>query len=430
MSTLVILGAQWGDEGKGKITDYLAKKSDIVVRYQGGDNAGHTVEIGDQQYKLHLIPSGIFNDDKICVLGNGLVINPKSLLAEIKYLNDRGISTKNLKISDRAHIIFPYHLKLDELEEQKKGDNKIGTTIKGIGPCYRDKVDRIGLRMCDIFYKDHFESKLRENINNKNDIISKIYGHEPLDADEIIKEYSSYLNELKKYVTDTTSLLNNGIEKDENILFEGAQGTLLDIDFGTYPYLTSSHPISGGVSIGTGISPFGLHEALGVVKAYTTRVGRGPFPTELEDAVGDEMREKGHEFGTTTGRARRCGWLDIVMLRYSVQINGFSSFAVTKLDTLAGFDKLKICVGYELDGKVIDTFPASLETLAKCKPVYEEVDGWSEDEMKDIKGYDDLPRAAKDYVKKIEDLTGVRVSIASIGPKRSETLIRDEFFKA
>lgn len=428
MSTLVILGAQWGDEGKGKLTDYLAKKADAVVRYQGGDNAGHTVEIGDQQYKLHLIPSGIFYDDKICVLGNGLVINPKSLLTEIKYLKDRGISTENLKISDRAHIVFPYHLKLDELEEQKKGDNKIGTTIKGIGPCYRDKVDRIGIRMCDIFHKEYFEIKLRENIDSKNQIISQIYGHEPLDADEIVKEYTAYLEQVKKYVVDTTVLLNKSIDEGKNILFEGAQGTLLDIDFGTYPYLTSSHPISGGVSIGAGVSPFRLHNALGVVKAYTTRVGRGSFPTELKDAMGDEIREKGHEFGTTTGRARRCGWLDIVMLKYSSQINGFSSFAVTKLDTLSGFDKLKICVAYELDGKLIDTFPASLETLAKCKPVFEEVDGWAEGSMKDIEKYDDLPETAKAYIKRIEDLTGVSVSIASIGPKRSETLVRQEFF--
>ena len=428
MSTLVILGAQWGDEGKGKITDYLAKKADMVVRYQGGDNAGHTVEIGENKYKLHLIPSGIFYDDKTCVLGNGLVINPKSLIKEIKYLNDRRIDTKNLKISNRAHIIFPYHLKLDELEEQRKGENKIGTTIKGVGPCYRDKADRIGLRMCDIFHKEYFENKLRENINSKNEIITKIYGHEPLDADEIIKEYLGYLNQLKPYITDTNVLLNNSIQENENILFEGAQGTLLDIDFGTYPYLTSSHPISGGVSIGSGISPFNLHEALGVVKAYTTRVGRGPFPTELNNAVGDEIREKGREFGTTTGRSRRCGWLDIVMLKYSTQINGFTSIAVTKLDTLAGFDKLKICVGYELDGKVIDTFPASLETLAKCKPIYEEVDGWSVEDMNNIKEYEDLPAGAKNYVRKIEELTDVKVSIASIGPRRSETLIRQEFF--
>ncbi|MTI46231.1 MAG: adenylosuccinate synthase [Firmicutes bacterium] len=428
MSTLVILGAQWGDEGKGKITDYLANKADFVVRYQGGDNAGHTVEIGENQYKLHLIPSGIFAGDKICVLGNGLVINPKSLLEEIKYLNDRGINTENLRISDRAHIIFPYHILLDQLEEEKKGKNKIGTTVKGIGPCYRDKVERTGIRMCDVFHKEFFEERLRENINNKNEIIEKLYGKEGLDADAIIKEYSGYLEEIKKYIADTTDLLNKSLKENKKILFEGAQGTLLDLDFGTYPYLTSSHPISGGVSIGTGISPFGLKSALGVVKAYTTRVGRGPFPTELHDEIGDAIREKGHEFGTTTGRPRRCGWLDAVMLKYSAQINGFSSFAVTRIDTLAGFDKVKICVGYELDGEKIEAFPASLETLAKCNPIYEELDGWSDEEMTNVEKYEDLPQTAKNYLKRIEELSGVKVSIASVGPKRSETLIIEEIF--
>lgn len=428
MSTLVILGAQWGDEGKGKITDYLARKADIVVRYQGGDNAGHTVEIGDKQYKLHLIPSGIFSQDKICVLGNGLVINPKSLLEEIKYLKDKGISTDNLRISDRAHIIFPYHIRLDQLQEERKGKNKIGTTVKGIGPCYRDKVERTGIRMCDIFYKDTFEEKLRENIKAKNEIIEKIYGKEPLDPDEIIEEYSEYLDKLKKYIIDTTDLLNNSINEGKKVLFEGAQGTLLDIDFGTYPYLTSSHPISGGVSIGTGINPFSLKSALGVVKAYTTRVGRGPFPTELHDEIGDRIRELGHEFGTTTGRPRRCGWLDVVMLKYSAQINGFNTLAITKLDTLAGFEKLKICVGYDLNGEKIDTFPASLETLAKCKPVYEELDGWTEEDMKNVEKYEDLPSTAKKYVSRIEELCGVKVGIVSIGPKRSETLIIENYF--
>lgn len=428
MSTLVILGAQWGDEGKGKITDYLARKADIVVRYQGGDNAGHTVEIGDKQYKLHLIPSGIFSQDKICILGNGLVINPKSLLEEIKYLKDKGISTDNLRISDRAHIIFPYHIRLDQLQEERKGKNKIGTTVKGIGPCYRDKVERTGIRMCDIFYKDTFEEKLRENIKAKNEIIEKIYGKEPLDPDEIIEEYSEYLDKLKKYIIDTTDLLNNSINEGKKVLFEGAQGTLLDIDFGTYPYLTSSHPISGGVSIGTGINPFSLKSALGVVKAYTTRVGRGPFPTELHDEIGDRIRELGHEFGTTTGRPRRCGWLDVVMLKYSAQINGFNTLAITKLDTLAGFEKLKICVGYDLNGEKIDTFPASLETLAKCKPVYEELDGWTEEDMKNVEKYEDLPSTAKKYVSRIEELCGVKVGIVSIGPKRSETLIIENYF--
>lgn len=428
VSATVVLGAQWGDEGKGKITDYLSKKADLVVRYQGGDNAGHTVEIGDQQYKLHLIPSGILYGNKVCVIGNGVVVNPKSLLKEIKYLNDRGIDTDGLRISDRAHIILPYHIELDRLQEERRGKSKIGTTVKGIGPCYKDKVERSGLRLCDIFYKESFEQKLRANIKAKNEIIVKLYDAEALNEDEIVSEYMNYFEEVKKYVVDTTALLNKAIEDDKKVLFEGAQGTLLDIDFGTYPYLTSSHPTTGGVSIGTGVSPFALNGAIGVVKAYTTRVGKGPFPAELFDEMGDLIREKGHEYGTTTGRSRRCGWLDVVMLRYSAKLNGLTSLVVTKLDTLAGIEKLKICTGYKLDGKMVSDFPASLETLARCKPVYEEVDGWAEDEMKNIETYEQLPENAKKYIKRIEELVGVNVDIASIGPKRSETLIRKEVF--
>lgn len=426
MSTLVILGAQWGDEGKGKITDYLSERADYVVRYQGGDNAGHTVEIGENKYKLHLIPSGIFYKEKTSIIGNGVVINPKTLLEEIKYLNDKGINTSNLKISDRAHIIFPYHIKLDELQEKNKGKSKIGTTVKGIGPCYRDKIDRVGIRVCDIFYRKSFEEKLRINIRNKNNIIEKLYNEQPLNEDEIVKEYLGYIDKIKKYVVDVTVLLNKAITDNEKILFEGAQGTLLDIDYGTYPYLTSSHPTSGGVAVGSGISPFELKKALGIVKAYTTRVGKGPFPTELFDETGDKIREKGFEFGTTTGRPRRCGWLDIVMLKYSSKINGLTSIALTKLDTLSGFDKLKICTGYELEGKVIDYFPASLDTLAECKPIYEEFDGWGD--IEEIETYEDLPLNAKKYVERIEELVGVDVDIVSIGPKRKETIMRKEIF--
>lgn len=426
MSTLVVLGAQWGDEGKGKITDYLSEKADMVVRYQGGDNAGHTVEIGDNQYKLHLIPSGIFYSNKICVIGNGVVVNPKSLLEEIKYLNEKGITTENLRISDRAHIIFPYHIKLDQLEEEKKGVLKIGTTVKGIGPCYRDKVDRTGLRMCDIFYTGLFEQNLRKNIKEKNEIIKKLYDAEVLDEDQIVEEYMGYLNQLKKYVVDASVLINDIMDADKKVLFEGAQGTLLDLDFGTYPYLTSSHPISGGVPIGAGISPFRLKNALGVVKAYTTRVGKGPFPTELHDETGNAIREKGHEYGTTTGRPRRCGWLDTVMIKYAARINGLTSLAVTRLDTLGGFEKLKICNGYELDGQIVTDFPASLETLARCSPVYEDLNGWNEEEMNGVTKFDELPENAKKYIYRIEQLTGVKVSIVSIGPKRDQTIIREE----
>ncbi|KPU26553.1 adenylosuccinate synthetase [Caloranaerobacter sp. TR13] len=428
MNTLVILGAQWGDEGKGKITDFLSEKADIVVRYQGGDNAGHTVEIGEKQFKLHLIPSGIFYEEKLCVIGNGVVVNPKSLLEEIRYLNDKGIKTDNLRISDRAHIIFPYHIKLDEFEEKKRGKSKIGTTIKGIGPCYRDKVERKGIRMCDIFYKDILEEKLRRNIKEKNEIIEKLYGESGLEEDSIVTEYMDYLEKIKKYVVDTTALLNEAIENGKKILFEGAQGTLLDIDFGTYPYVTSSHPISGGVTVGTGISPFGIKEVLGVVKAYTTRVGKGPFPTELFDETGDMIREKGYEYGTTTGRPRRCGWLDTVMLRYSARINGLTSIAITKLDTLGGFEKLKICTAYELDGKVVKDFPSSLETLKRCKPIYEVVDGWKEEDIENVKTFDELPENAKKYISKIEELVGVKVKIVSIGPNRNATILRENIF--
>ncbi len=428
MSALVVLGAQWGDEGKGKITDYLAKKADIVSRYQGGDNAGHTVEIGDKRYKLHLIPSGIFYSDKKAVVGNGVVINPKALLKEIKYLNDLGVSTDNLKISDRAHIILPYHIMLDKLAEEKRGKSKIGTTVKGIGPCYKDKVERIGLRMCDIFDEDSFKDKLKHNIRLKNEIIEKLYNKQGLNEDEVINEYMEYLEQIKPYITDTSVLTNKAITEGKKVLFEGAQGTLLDIDFGTYPYLTSSHPITGGVAIGTGINPFSLKKALGVVKAYTTRVGKGPFPTELFDTVGEHIREKGCEYGTTTGRPRRCGWLDSVMLKYSARINGLTSLALTKLDTLGGFEKIKICIGYELNGEMTYDFPASLNTLSKCKPVYEELKGWSEEEIIGVQAFDELPSNAKKYINRVEELSGVSVDIVSIGPKRSETIVRNEVF--
>lgn len=426
MSSLVVLGAQWGDEGKGKITDYLAEKAELIVRYQGGNNAGHTVKVENNEYKLHLIPSGIFYEDKLCIIGNGVVVNPKALIEEIKYLKEKGISTHNLRISDRSHIIFPYHLKLDELEEQRKGIKKIGTTVKGIGPCYRDKVDRIGLRMCDVFYKEVFEEVLRKNIKEKNEIIVKLYNAEPLNENEVVNEYMEYLEELKKYIVDTSVIIDNAIKEGKKVLFEGAQGTLLDLDFGTYPYLTSSHPISGGVPIGAGVSPFALKRALGVVKAYTTRVGKGPFPTELFDETGDAIRDKGHEYGTTTGRARRCGWLDVVMLKYAVRINGLTDLAVTRLDTLGGFEKIKICKGYELEGNLIKDFPASLETLAKCVPIYEELDGWNEEEMKGVKSFESLPENAKKYIERLEELLDVKVSIVSIGPKRDETIIRNE----
>ncbi|WP_434640193.1 adenylosuccinate synthase [Thermoanaerobacterium thermosaccharolyticum] len=425
MSTLVIVGSQWGDEGKGKITDYLAEKADVVVRYQGGNNAGHTVEKDGTQYKLHLIPSGILYPDKICIIGNGVVLDPASLIEEINTLKSQGISVENLKISDRAHIVLPYHIKLDELEELSKGENDIGTTKRGIGPCYMDKSERVGIRTCDFVDPQSFKEKLMNNVQSKNKIFTKIYDSKEMDFENIYEEYMNYAEILKPYIVDTTSLLYDLIKKGKKVLFEGAQGTLLDIDLGTYPYVTASHPISGGVTVGAGIGPTMINDVVGVVKAYTTRVGKGPFPTELFDEEGDFLREKGHEYGTTTGRPRRCGWLDIVIVNYAVRVSGIRTFALTKLDTLTGLKKIKICTRYRYNGKIINNFPASLKDLAMCEPVYEELDGWTED-ITNIKKFEDLPQNAKKYVERIEELTGINASIISVGPGREKTIIREE----
>ncbi|MGH2331939.1 adenylosuccinate synthase [Thermoanaerobacter mathranii] len=426
MSTLVIVGTQWGDEGKGKITDYLAEKADVVVRYQGGNNAGHTVEKESIQYKLHLIPSGILYPEKICVIGNGVVIDPASLIEEIENLQKQGISVDNLKISDRAHIVFPYHIKQDELEEISKGKNDLGTTKRGIGPCYMDKSERIGIRVCDFINPKVFEEKLRRNVEKKNKLFKEIYGTEEFDFEEIYKKYLEYAEKIKPFVTDTTVLLYDLIKNGKRVLFEGAQGTLLDLDLGTYPYVTASHPIAGGVTIGAGIGPTMIDEVMGVVKAYTTRVGKGPFPTELFDENAEFLREKGHEYGTTTGRARRCGWLDAVILRYSVRVSGITHFALTKLDTLTGLKKIKICTGYKFNGRIITDFPASLEDLAQCEPVYEEFDGWEED-IQGAKTFEDLPYNAQKYVKRIEELMGIKATIISVGPERNQTIILKDF---
>ncbi|MDI3478199.1 MAG: adenylosuccinate synthase [Thermoanaerobacterium sp.] len=428
MSTLVIVGSQWGDEGKGKITDYLAEKADVVVRYQGGNNAGHTVEKDGIQYKLHLIPSGILYPDKICIIGNGVVLDPASLIEEINTLKSQGISVENLKISDRAHIVLPYHVRLDELEELSKGENDIGTTKRGIGPCYMDKSERIGIRACDLVDPQSFKEKLMNNVQSKNKIFTKIYDSKEMDFEKIYEEYMNYAEILKPYIVDTTSLLYDLIKKGKKVLFEGAQGTLLDIDLGTYPYVTASHPISGGVTVGAGIGPTMINDVVGVVKAYTTRVGKGPFPTELFNEEGDFLREKGHEYGTTTGRPRRCGWLDIVIVNYAVRVSGIRTFALTKLDTLTGLKKIKICTGYRYNGKIINNFPASLKDLAMCEPVYEELDGWAED-ITNVKKFEDLPQNAKKYVERIEELTGINASIISVGPGREKTIIREELMK-
>ncbi len=423
MSAFIVLGAQWGDEGKGKMTDYLAEEANVVVRFQGGNNAGHTVVVGDKEYKLHLIPSGILYEDKLNVIGNGVVVDPKALFEEIEYLEGVGVKVtpEKLIVSDRAHLIMPYHKTLDKLKEKARGKNDIGTTGKGIGPCYTDKFERCGIRVCDLMHEDVFSEKLKENIQMKNDYITKVLGGEALDYDEILKEYLEFGKKLKPFVQDTSVRVYNDIKADKSVLFEGAQGMLLDIDYGTYPYVTSSNTTAGGVASGVGIGPNMITNAVGITKAYTTRVGKGPFPTELLDETGDWIREKGHEYGVTTGRSRRCGWLDLVIVKTAARVSGLTSLAVTKIDTLAGLEKIKVCVGYKFDDKVIDYFPASLEDLAKCEPIYEEFDGW-DDSVADVRSYEDLPDNVKKYLNRIAEFTDTKISIVGVGPKRDQTM--------
>ncbi|AVQ46341.1 adenylosuccinate synthase [Clostridium botulinum] len=427
MSAFIVLGAQWGDEGKGKMTDYLAENADVVVRFQGGNNAGHTVVVGEKEYKLHLIPSGILYNDKLNVIGNGVVLDPKALFEEISYLESLGvdITPDRLIISDRAHVIMPYHRVLDGIKEIVRGNKDIGTTGKGIGPSYTDKMERSGIRVCDLIHKEVFEENLKDTLEIKNKIITEVFGGEALDYNEIYNEYLGYAEKLRPFVKDISVIVNKKIKEGKEVLFEGAQGTLLDIDYGTYPYVTSSSTIAGGVCIGAGVGPTAITNAVGIAKAYTTRVGKGPFPTELLDKTGDWIREKGHEFGVTTGRARRCGWLDLVILKTSARVSGLTSFAVTKIDTLAGLDTLKVCTGYILNGEIIDYVPASLEDLAKCEPIYEEFEGW-DDSIANARCYEDLPENAVKYLKKIEDFTETKVSIVSVGPKRDQTMMISE----
>jgi len=427
LAAVVLIGAQWGDEGKGKITDFLAEQADIVVRYQGGNNAGHTVVVDNRELKLHLIPSGILYPDKICVIGNGLVIDPKILLEEVDYLEKQGVSTGNLRISGRAQVLMPYHRRFDELEEERKGENKIGTTKRGIGPAYMDKAARAGIRIVDLLDPDEFIPKLRRILADKNELLVKVYGVKPFTEDEMIEEYLGYADRIRGYVTDASLVINQAIEGCQNVLFEGAQGTLLDIDLGTYPYVTSSHPVAGGACIGAGGGPTRIDLVMGVVKAYTTRVGEGPFPSELLDETGNEIRQRGFEYGTTTGRPRRCGWLDIVMLRYARRVNGLDRIAVTKLDVLDGMAKVKICTAYEYKGKVITEFPDSLKTLSECRPVYEEMDGWLQD-ITGIERLERLPDNARRYLDRVTELTGLKVAIVAVGPKRSQTIVVDPPF--
>ncbi len=421
MAVRVIIGAQWGDEGKAKYIDILAAKADMVVRYQGGNNAGHTVVVEDKVYKFHLVPSGILYPNTLCVIGNGVVIDLKGLLEEMAELAEQGVHFENLRISLRAHLVMPYHKILDQLHEVYLGKDNIGTTGKGIGPCYEDKAGRTGIRVCDLLEPEIFAAKVKQNVEFKNKMIEKIYlSDQTLDADKIIEEYLGYAERLKQYFTDTTALVDEAASAGKEVLFEGAQGTLLDLDLGTYPFVTSSHPTTGGVASGSGLGMNKLTQSIGVMKGYVTRVGSGPFPTELDDETGERIRQVGYEFGTTTGRPRRTGWFDAVIGRFAVRTNGLTDIALNKIDVLSNLPVVKVCVAYEKDGRQIKDFPASLNELAKCRPVYQELKGWGD--ISHIRRYEDLPPEVKDYIAFIEEKCGARVSYVGVGPNRDQNI--------
>lgn len=422
MSSVVVVGTQWGDEGKGKITDFLSENAEVVARYQGGDNAGHTIVLNGVTYKLHLIPSGIFSKEKICVIGNGVVVNPKSLVEELEYLHNKGVTTDNLRISNRAHVILPYHIKLDGLEEDRKGANKIGTTKKGIGPAYMDKAARVGIRIADLLDRDVFEEKLEQNLKEKNRLFEKVYETTGFKKEEILDEYYEYGQQIKQYVCDTSVVLNKALDEGRRVLFEGAQGVMLDIDQGTYPFVTSSNPVAGGVTIGSGVGPTKINHVVGVCKAYTSRVGDGPFPTEQLNEIGDQIREAGHEYGTTTGRPRRIGWFDSVVVRHARRVSGITDLSLNSVDVLTGLKTVKICTAYCYNGQLIDEYPANLNILKQCEPVYEEMPGWTED-ITGCKSLDELPESARHYVERIAQLTGIPLSTFSVGPDRTQTNI-------
>ena len=422
MSSVVIVGSQWGDEGKGKMTDYLSQDADVVVRSQGGNNAGHTIAFDGKKFALRLVPSGIFGKDKLAVIGNGVVINPPALLKELHYLQDNGIDISGLRISSRSHVTFPYHILLDKCQEKAKGDHKVGTTKNGIGPTYMDKVSRVGIRMCDLLEKDTFETKLRRNLAEKNELFTKLYHVDPINFDDIFESYYEYGQELKKYVTDTSRIVNDALDNGQRVLFEGAQGVMLDVDQGTYPYVTASNPIAGGVCTGVGVGPNKINTVVGICKAYSTRVGAGPFPTELTDEIGDRIRETGHEYGTVTGRPRRVGWFDSVAMRHARRVSGISCLSLNLLDVLTGLKTVMICKAYKLDGKEIDYYPASLKELDRCEPVYEELPGWDED-ITGVKKFEDLPVNAQNYLKRVSELSEVPLATVSVGADRIQTII-------
>ena len=429
MPNVIVLGLQWGDEGKGKIVDVLSEKADVVARYQGGHNAGHTVVIKNEKFILHVIPSGILYKGKKCLIGNGVVVEPASLLEEINGLKERGIEIdkNNLFLSKNAHVIMPYHMALDRENEKLRGSKSIGTTGRGIGPAYCDKINRSGIRVADLLQPEFFKEKLKANLFNINFLLENLYKAQVFNIDNIYNEYMGYAEKLKEHVADTDIIIDNTIAEGGNILLEGAQGTLLDIDHGTYPYVTSSNATAGGACTGLGIGPTKISKVLGVVKAYTTRVGAGPFPTEIKDSLGDAIREKGGEYGATTGRPRRCGWLDMVILRHSARINGLTGIAITKLDILDGLETIKICTSYKHNGKTYKEFPKELNIFQECEPVYEETKGWKESTI-GIKDFEKLPDAAKAYVKKIENMLGVEAHIISTGQRRDELIqIQEQF---
>jgi adenylosuccinate synthase len=422
LSTTVVLGAQWGDEGKGKVTDFFASSADFVVRFQGGNNAGHTIVVGDEKLALSLTPSGVLYPDCVPVIGSGCVIDLGFLKEELQMLNDKNVNTEKLAISPNAHVVMPYHKLLDELIEESLGENKLGTTKKGIGPCYADKIQRRGIRVQDLLNQDFFEKKVKANVEETNLTLTKIYNQPPLVAEEIINEFKSYIDMVTNHIADTSLLIDKAIKDGKSILFEGAQGTLLDIDHGTYPFVTSSNTSSGNAAIGSGVGPKNIDRIVGVTKAYISRVGSGPFVTEQKNEIGDYLIEKGAEFGVVTGRRRRCGWLDLISLKYSVRVNSLTELFITKLDVLSGLDELKLCIGYNTENKVITDYPYELTILESAEPVYETFDGWSED-ISSVKNYDDLPENAKTYLKAIEDFIAVPITFISVGPERTENII-------
>ena len=422
MPAIVLLGAQWGDEGKGKATDILGDRVDYVVRYQGGNNAGHTVVIGDQKYALHLLPSGILSPNVIPVIGNGVVIDPSVLLEEIKGLNERGIDTSKLVISSNAHLITPYHRTIDKVSERFLGKAKIGTTGRGIGPAYADKISRIGIRVQDLFDESILQKKIEGALKDKNQVLTKVFNRKDMQVSEILDEYLGYTEILRPYIADTALLLNNALESGKTVLLEGSQGTLLDVDHGTYPFVTSSNPTAGGACTGSGIGPTKIERVIGIVKAYTTRVGSGPFPTELENEDGEKLRTIGHEYGTTTGRNRRCGWYDAPIARFAVRINGLTDFFLTKLDVLTGWEKIPVCVAYEIDGKRVEEVPSSQTDFHHAIPIYEYLPGWSEDISK-ARALSDLPKNARDYIAFLEEISGAPMSAIGVGPGRDETIV-------